>query len=128
MGEFIRAKIIYIHTPLRIYNQNTANSVTKNASNNADRVYLGYLALAHLLEAEFSATKDKAYKKQIAFHYTMAAYYAKLAKMYKKMFLCLFKSLKAKITKPALILLFLCFVPNKMLKMLSDLRVKLSKN
>lgn len=121
-------KSFYIHTPLRIYNQNTANSVTKNASNNADRVYLGYLALAHLLEAEFSATKDKAYKKQIAFYYKMAAYYAKLAKMYKKMFLCLFKSLKAKITKSALMLLFLCFVPNKMLKMLSDLRVKLSKS
>ena len=121
-------KSFYIHKALRIYKIRRDDSVTQNASQNASRVYLGYLALAQLLEREFIATQDKEYKKQIAIYYKMAAYYAKLAKMYKKMLECLFKSLSTKPTKEALMLLCVCFVPNKVLKFLTSLRVKLCKS
>lgn len=121
-------KSFYINKALRIYRILGSNSVTLNASQNAKRVYIGYLELALLLEAEFIATKDRDYKKQMAYYYKMAAYYAKLAKMYKKMVECLFKSLGTKPTKEALMLLCVCFLPNKMLKFLSSLRVKLCKS
>lgn len=121
-------KSFYIHEPLRIYRVRRDDSVTQAADKNASRVYLGYVALAQLLECEFNATQDKEYKKQIAIYYKMAAYYAKLAKMYKKMLECLFKSLSTKPTKEALMLLCVCFVPNKVLKFLTSLRVRLCKN
>lgn len=121
-------KSFYIDKALRIYKIKREDSVTKNASNNAERVYIGYLELAHLLEYELTTSKDKVYKKQTAYYYKMAAYYAKLAKMYKKMLVCLFKSLSIKPTKEALMLLCVCFVPNKTLQWLTSLRVKLCKN
>ena len=121
-------KSFYIHKPLRIYRINSQNSVTQSAASNASRVYLGYIALAQLLEREFNATQDKDYKKQTAIYYKMAAYYAKLAKMPKKMLECLCKSLSTKPTKEALMLLCVCFVPCFVLKKLSILRVKLCKN
>lgn len=121
-------KSFYINEALRIYKIEHEDSVTQNASNNANRVYIGYLELAHLLEHELITSKDKVYKKQAAYYYKMAAYYAKLAKMYKKMLACLFKSLSIKPTKEAIMLLCVCFVPNKILKLLTSLRVKLCKN
>ena len=123
-----KEKSLYLHKALRTYTRDSENSVTNSALNNAKGVYLGYLALARLLEAEFIATRDKDYKKQIALHYKMAAYYAKFAKMPKKMLKCLAKSLSTKPTKEALILLCVCFVPSKMLNFLTSLRVRLCKN
>lgn len=123
-----KEKSFYIHKPLRIYRANAQDSVTAAASLNAKGVYLGYLELAHLLEAEFSIDKDPAYAKKIAYYYKMAAYYAKFAKMRKEMFANLAKSLRTKPSKEALMLLCVCFMPLKVLKILSLVRVKLCKN
>ena len=123
-----KEKSLYLHKALRIYKKDSEGSVTNSALNNAKGVYLGYLALARLLEAEFIATRDKDYKKQIALHYKMAAYYAKFAKMPKKMLKCLAKSLSTKPTKEALMLLCVCFAPCFVLEKLTVLRVRLCKN
>ena len=120
-------KTFYIHKPLRIYTK-SENSVTASAADNAKGVYLGYLALAQLLEAEFAAIKDKDYKRQIALNYKMAAYYAKFAKMPKKMLKCLAKSISTKPTKQALLMLCVCFAPRGVLKKLSSLRARLCKS
>ncbi|EAL0939960.1 GalNAc(5)-diNAcBac-PP-undecaprenol beta-1,3-glucosyltransferase, partial [Campylobacter jejuni] len=104
------------------------DSVTLGASKNAHRVYLGYLELAKILENELRMSKDKDYKKTCASYYKMAAYYAKLAKNYKALYKCLFKSLSIKINAPALILLILSIIPNNMIEKLSKIRVALCKN
>ncbi|TQR33759.1 glycosyltransferase family 2 protein [Campylobacter sp. MIT 99-7217] len=115
-------KSFYIHKALRIYTNNQI-SVTKNASNEASRVFLGYFEMAKLIEKELENDKDLA--KKCAYEYKMAAYYAKLARLYKKMFFCLFKSLKIHFNKEAFILLCLCFLPNSFIKTLSKMRVSL---
>jgi len=121
-------KSFYIHKALRIYRINREDSVTFLASKNAFRVYLGYLQMARILEEEFMRSKDKDYLKICAREYKMAAYYAKLACEYKKMYFCLFKSLKVQMNTPALILLILSPVPNTFLKFLSKIRVSICKN
>lgn len=121
-------KSFYIHKAFRIYRIFRKDSVTLGASKNAYRVYLGYLELAKILENEMQISKDSDYKKICANYYKMAAYYAKLAKEFKKMYFCLFKSLSIKINIPALILLILSIIPNKMIEKLSKIRVTLCKN
>lgn len=118
-----KEKSLYIHKALRIYRINRNDSVTKGAYNNANRVYLGYLELAKILEKELQSDKD--YKKTCAIYYKMAAYYAKLAKMYKKMFYCLYKSLRIRPNLPAFLLLFVSFLPNKAIAFLSSIRVRM---
>ncbi|TEY04546.1 glycosyltransferase family 2 protein [Campylobacter sp. US33a] len=120
------SKSFYIHKAFRIYRINRDDSVTKAASKNAFRVYLGYLELAKILEKELQISKDNDYKSQCAMYYKMAAYYAKLAKEFKKMYFCLFKSLKIKFNTPALILLALSIVPNSLIIFLSKIRVRLA--
>ncbi|MBM0637132.1 glycosyltransferase family 2 protein [Campylobacter sp. VicNov18] len=121
-------KSFYIHKAFRIYRIFRKDSVTLGSSKNAYRVYLGYLELAKILENELQISKDKDYKKVCASHYKMAAYYAKLAKNYKALYLCLFKSLSMKINTPALILLILSIIPSRWIEKLSKIRVALCKN
>lgn len=121
-------KSFYIHQALRIYKVNREDSVTLGAIKNSKRVYLGYLELARIVENELLKSKDKDYKKQCASYYKMAAYYAKLAHLYKQMYFCLFKSLWIKFNTPALILLSLSIIPNKIIIFLSKIRVSLCKN
>ncbi|EPS3643449.1 glycosyltransferase family 2 protein, partial [Campylobacter jejuni] len=123
-----KEKSFYIHKAFRIYRIFRQDSVTLGASKNAHRVYLGYLELAKILENELRMSKDKDYKKTCASYYKMAAYYAKLAKNYKALYKCLFKSLSIKINAPALILLILSIIPNNMIEKLSKIRVALCKN
>ncbi|WP_300702232.1 glycosyltransferase family 2 protein [uncultured Campylobacter sp.] len=118
-----KEKSLYIHKALRIYRINRNDSVTKGAYNNANRVYLGYLELAKILEKELQSDKD--YKKTCAIYYKMAAYYAKLAKMYKEMFYCIFKSIKISPNLPAFLLLLVSFLPNKIIAFLSKIRVRM---
>lgn len=118
-----KEKSLYIHKALRIYRINRNDSVTKGAYNNANRVYLGYLELAKILEKELQSDKD--YKKTCAIYYKMAAYYAKLAKMYKEMFYCIFKSIKISPNLPAFLLLLVSFLPNKIIAFLSKIRVRI---
>ena len=118
-----KEKSLYIHKALRIYRINRNDSVTKGAYNNANRVYLGYLELAKILEKELQSDKD--YKKTCAIYYKMAAYYAKLAKMYKEMFYCIFKSIKISPNLPAFLLLLVSFLPNTIIAFLSKIRVRM---
>lgn len=118
-----KEKSLYIHKALRIYRINRNDSVTKGAYNNANRVYLGYLELAKILEKELQSDKD--YKKTCAIYYKMAAYYAKLAKMYKEMFYCIFKSINISPNLPAFLLLLVSFLPNKIIAFLSKIRVRM---
>lgn len=118
-----KEKSLYIHKALRIYRINRNDSVTKGAYNNANRVYLGYLELAKILEKELQSDKD--YKKTCSIYYKMAAYYAKLAKMYKEMFYCIFKSIKISPNLPAFLLLLVSFLPNKIIAFLSKIRVRM---
>ena len=118
-----KEKSLYIHRALRIYRVNRKDSVTKGAFKNASRVYLGYLELAKILEAELMYDKD--YKKNCATHYKMAAYYAKLARMYKEMFFCIFKSISISPNLAAFLLLLLSFLPNKAIAFLSKIRVRM---
>lgn len=118
-----KEKSLYIHKALRIYRINRNDSVTKGAYNNANRVYLGYLELAKILEKELQSDKD--YKKTCAIYYKMAAYYAKLAKMYKEMLYCIFKSIRISPNLPAFLLLLVSFLPNKIIAFLSKIRVRM---
>lgn len=118
----------YIHRALRIYRILREDSVTLGAEKNAFRVYLGYLKLAQILEKELENSKDKDYKKVCASYYKMAAYYAKFSTQYKKMYLCLAKSLKIRPNLPALLLLLLSPLPCSFIKTLSKIRVALCKN
>ena len=127
MGELYKEKSFYIHKALRIYRAGAQNSVTQNATKHAQAVFKGYLEMAQIIEAELKASKDKDLKAKCAYEYKMAAYYAKFAGLYGQMLNSIFKSLRVKINKEALILLCLSFVPNKLLQDLSRLRVNLSK-
>ncbi|QBL11689.1 GalNAc(5)-diNAcBac-PP-undecaprenol beta-1,3-glucosyltransferase [Campylobacter helveticus] len=119
-------KSFYIHKALRIYRIKREDSVTLGAQKHAFRVYLGYLELAKILENELKNDED--YRGVCANCYKMAAYYAKFANEYKKMYACLFKSLGVKLNAPAFILLLLSVVPSKAVACLSKLRVALCKN
>ncbi|ARJ56762.1 glycosyltransferase family 2 protein [Campylobacter cuniculorum] len=121
-------KSFYIHKAFRIYRIKREDSVTLNAAKNAHRVYLGYLELALLLETQLELSKDKDYKKACASYYKMAAYYAKFAGEFKKMYFYLYKSLKIKFNLPALILLCLSIIPSSFIAKLSRIRVALCKN
>ncbi len=121
-------KTFYIHKAFRIYRKNREDSVTLSAAKNAKRVYLGYFELALILEKELKLSKDKDYEKTCASHYKMAAYYAKFAGKFGKMYFCLFKSLSVKFNLPALILLCLSIIPSSFIAKLSKIRVALCKN
>ncbi|WP_431733870.1 hypothetical protein, partial [Klebsiella pneumoniae] len=82
--------------------------------------------LAKILENELKNDED--YRAVCANYYKMAAYYAKFANEYQKMYACLLKSLKIKFNAPSLILLFLSIVPSGVVANLSKLRVALCKN
>lgn len=118
-----KEKSFYIHKALRIYRIKRADSVTNQAFLKADRVYLGYAKMAELLECELQSDRD--YKSAAAQQYKMAAYYAKMAGLYKKMYFYLFKSLSIKPNFPALALLCLSIVPKKLLQYFSKIRVSL---
>lgn len=120
-----KEKSFYIHKALRIYRIKRADSVTNKAFLKANRVYLGYAKMAELLECELKKSKDRDYKGVTAAHYKMAAYYAKMAGLYKKMYIYLFKSLSIKPNFPALALLCLSFIPKAMLQYFSKIRVSL---
>ncbi|EPM5705476.1 GalNAc(5)-diNAcBac-PP-undecaprenol beta-1,3-glucosyltransferase [Campylobacter upsaliensis] len=119
-------KSFYIHKALRIYRIKREDSVTLGAQKHAFRVYLGYLELAKILENELKNDED--YRAVCANYYKMAAYYAKFANEYQKMYACLLKSLRIKFNASALILLFLSIVPSGVVANLSKLRVALCKN
>lgn len=121
-------KSFYIHKPFRIYRIKREDSVTLSAIKNANRVYLGYVELALLLERELKLSKDEDYKSACASHYKMAAYYAKFAGEFRKMYFYLYKSLKIKFNAPALILLCLSIIPSGLIAKLSRIRVSLCKN
>ncbi|MCH5335835.1 MAG: glycosyltransferase family 2 protein [Campylobacter sp.] len=121
-------KSFYIHKAFRIYRIKREDSVTLGAAKNANRVYLGYAELAMLLEKELELSKDEDYKSACASHYKMAAYYAKFAGEFGKMYFYLYKSLRIKFNTPALILLCLSIIPKSFIAKLSQIRVALCKN
>lgn len=123
-----KEKSFYIHKPLRIYRVNSGASVTQSANKHAKAVFMGYLEMARIIEAEFIATKDKDLRAKCAQEYKMAAYYAKFAGLFGQMFACIFKSLRVKFNKEALILLALSFMPKKFLEVLSKFRARLASS
>lgn len=121
-------KSFYIHKAFRIYRIKREDSVTLSAAKNANRVYLGYAELALLLEKELELSKDEDYRSACASHYKMAAYYAKFAAEFGKMYFYLYKSLRIKFNLPAFILLCLSIIPRGFVAKLSRIRVALCKN
>ncbi|CZE47395.1 glycosyltransferase family 2 protein [Campylobacter geochelonis] len=121
--RFFEKDVYYHKKPLYIYRILRADSATTNASKYPKNVAYAYLKTVSLTQK--IALKHE--PKFIAFLYKEAAYYAKIAGDYVLMYRCIFKSLKTKITKEAIIFLFVSFLPKIALFKLSSWRVKIKQ-
>lgn len=111
----------YLHEAVRIYRFHRSDSVTINSLKRPLCIMKGYALMADLLKQKAA----KVDSRRIAILYKMAAYYAKFGGEYKKMYKFIFKSLSEKITKEALVMLAISFLPNSFIISLTKFRLKL---
>lgn len=117
-GILKNRKIYYIHKAVRNYRINE-NSVSHNMVNRADKAIKNYER-----DIEYHGNEIKKYCPcHLANIYKGAAYFAKLSLQNKKSFLYIYKSLKLCITKEALIMFFVLFVPKNLVPFLFNIRV-----
>lgn len=121
--RFFEDLVYYHKKPLYIYRIARFDSATANAAKHADKVANAYLKTANLCYEIAS----KMAPEFLALQYKNAAYYAKIAGKYALMYECLFKSLRIKFNKEALVFLLLSPLPSSFLQRLSKLRVKIKE-
>lgn len=109
----------YLHEAVRIYRFQRGDSVTLNALKRPLSVMKGYALMADLLQKK----AQRVDRKHLAILYKTAAYYAKMSNEYKKTYEYIFKSLRAKPTKEAFIMLILSPFPRSFILWLSKFRL-----
>ncbi|MDO5046106.1 glycosyltransferase family 2 protein [Campylobacter sp.] len=109
----------YLHEAVRIYRFHRSDSVTVNSSKHPLKTMKGYALMADLLKEKAKVVDPR----RIAILYKMAAYYAKFGGDYKKTYEYIFKSLGAKVTKEAIVMLILSPFPSSFIALLSKFRL-----
>ncbi|MCD8212650.1 MAG: glycosyl transferase, partial [Campylobacter sp.] len=119
--RFFEKSVFYFKKPLYVYRTAREDSATKNAAKHALGVAYAYLKTASLCY-EIAIVYAPEF---LALQYKNAAYYAKIAGKYGLTYRAIFKSLRVKLSKEAIVFLLLSPLPNAFLPILSKLRVKI---